>query len=93
MYALETTGVREGVFKVNRRIWTPIVVTPRDEVGAAVRAGMSAGWKNTWAEEKMRKGIWGDYATARVVVSLSPPSRILDLQAWGVLANLVREGG
>ncbi|TBU44365.1 hypothetical protein BD309DRAFT_40979 [Dichomitus squalens] len=59
VYVLETTGVREGLLKVNKRIPTPIVVTPRDEI---------------------RKGIWGEYATARVVLSI-PDVPVLPLFA------------
>ncbi|KAI1791024.1 hypothetical protein LXA43DRAFT_448963 [Ganoderma leucocontextum] len=78
LYAIDTTGVRRGKFKVNKKVHTPIMVLPKDEAGVGVRMGLGAGvgpgsytrWKNVWAEEKIRKGIWGEYATARVMVSI-----------------------
>ncbi|PIL37726.1 hypothetical protein GSI_01420 [Ganoderma sinense ZZ0214-1] len=80
LYAIETTGVRRGVFKANRKVHTPIAVLPKDDVGVGVRMGLGeraglgshTGWKNVWAEEKIREGFWGEleHATARVMVSI-----------------------
>ncbi|KAI1782553.1 hypothetical protein LXA43DRAFT_905447 [Ganoderma leucocontextum] len=78
LYAINTTGVRRGKFKVNKKVHTPIMVLPKDEAGVGVRMGLGAGvgpgsytrWKDVWAEEKIRKGIWGEHATARVMASI-----------------------
>ena len=84
LYAIDTTGVRRGKFKVNKKIHTPIMALPKDDVGVGVRMGLGEGvgpgsytrWKNVWAEEKIRKGLWGEHATARVMVRL-PSSKVL----------------
>ncbi|PIL37736.1 hypothetical protein GSI_01430 [Ganoderma sinense ZZ0214-1] len=88
LYAIDTTGVRRGKFKANRKVHMPIMVLPKDDVGVGVRMGLGEGagpgsytrWKNVWAEEKIRKGFWGEHATARVMVSI-PDVPVLPLFA------------
>ena len=74
LYSVTATGVRPGRFKANKKVKAPIAVLPKDEVGAARRAGSTAGWKVVHTEEAMRKGLWSAYANARVEVRTPPVS-------------------
>ena len=72
LYSVTAVGVRPGTFQMNRRIRTPLVILPMDQLGMQVRRTLpSASFRMVYAEEKMRRGLWGDYATARVEVRLS----------------------
>ena len=71
LYSVTAVGVRPGTFQMNRRIRTPLVILPMDQLGMQVRRTLpSASFRMVYAEEKMRRGLWGDYATARVEVRL-----------------------
>ncbi|KAI0658714.1 hypothetical protein C8Q70DRAFT_183606 [Cubamyces menziesii] len=71
-YWLSAVGVRSGALQRNRRVRLPIAVVQRDIVGAGLRAKLSAmaqgvdyGWRIDRAESKIRRGLWGDYATVK----------------------------
>lgn len=76
LYAIDTTGIRRGKFKVNKKVHSPLMALPKDDAGVGVRLRLGEGvgpgsctrWKNVWAEERIRKGFWGEHATARVMV-------------------------
>ncbi|TBU44361.1 hypothetical protein BD309DRAFT_40826 [Dichomitus squalens] len=71
LYSVTVVGVRSGTFQMNRRIRVPLVVLPRDVHGMQVRQAIpSSGFRTVYVEEKIRRGLWGDYATARVEFSL-----------------------
>ncbi|KAM5542508.1 hypothetical protein V8D89_003967 [Ganoderma adspersum] len=79
LYSVTAVGVRPGTFQMNRRIRNPLVILPMDQLGMQVRRTMSsASFRMVYAEEKMRRGLWGDYATARVEFSI-PDVRVLPL--------------
>ncbi|KAI0364610.1 hypothetical protein BV20DRAFT_974265 [Pilatotrama ljubarskyi] len=78
IYSLTAVGVRPGAFKSNRRIQQPLAVVQRDDVGANVREQLAAlavtgaepPWRTEAKEKKMRRGMWGDYATVNVQWSI-----------------------
>ncbi|KAM5542507.1 hypothetical protein V8D89_003966 [Ganoderma adspersum] len=70
-YSVAAVGVRKGALTVNKRHLIPLPILPRDEVGAAVKdAYASHGWKTFTAEDKIRKGLWGDYSKVHVELAL-----------------------
>ncbi len=84
LYSVTAVGVRPGTFQMNRRIRAPLVILPTDQLGMQVRRTIpSARFRTICAEEKMRRGLWGDYATARVEVRLfqCPSRRVLRTRA------------
>ena len=60
------------MLNANRNHVVPIAVLPRDEVGVRVKEGSVRGevhgWQTKRKEEKIRKGLWGEYATVEVEV-------------------------
>ncbi|KAI0328194.1 hypothetical protein GY45DRAFT_1326605 [Cubamyces sp. BRFM 1775] len=71
-YSLIAVGARAGALNQNRRVRVPLAVVQRDVVGAALRRKFSAAandaeipWKVGRAEEKIRRGLWGDYAVVQ----------------------------
>ncbi|KAI0355527.1 hypothetical protein OH77DRAFT_333492 [Trametes cingulata] len=78
IYSLTAVGVRPGAFKSNRRIQQPLAVVPRDDVGVNVReqlaalaaAGAEPPWRTEVKQKRIRRGIWGDYATVKVQWSI-----------------------
>ncbi|KAI0355531.1 hypothetical protein OH77DRAFT_1425041 [Trametes cingulata] len=78
MYSFTAVGVRPGAFQFNRRIRQPLAVVQKDDVGMSVReqltalasAGAEQSWKIQTREEKIRRGLWGDYATVNVLWSM-----------------------
>ncbi|KAI0638684.1 hypothetical protein C8Q77DRAFT_1154294 [Trametes polyzona] len=77
-YAVSAVGVRPGALKFNRRVNAPIALVPKDTQGAALRekliaaasTGIPLPWRTELKEEKMRRGLWGDYATAQVELKI-----------------------
>ncbi|RPD67563.1 hypothetical protein L226DRAFT_499814 [Lentinus tigrinus ALCF2SS1-7] len=72
-YALTAVGVRKGLLNFNKKYYTPIAVLPRDDVGAKIREDAQREvrpWKKYEREERIRKGLWGDYAKVKVELSL-----------------------
>ncbi|KAI0691288.1 hypothetical protein C8T65DRAFT_670562 [Cerioporus squamosus] len=72
-YALSAVGVRKGVLNFNRKYYIPIAVLPKDELGAKIRENAEPevrGWKKHVREERIRKGLWGEYAKVKVELSL-----------------------
>ncbi|KAH9854831.1 hypothetical protein C2E23DRAFT_893725 [Lenzites betulinus] len=73
-YALTAVGVRPGALQFNRRISVPLVVVPADHAGVAVREKLTATaasggtyeWNAAYKEEKIRRGLWGEYSTVQV---------------------------
>ncbi|PIL37729.1 hypothetical protein GSI_01423 [Ganoderma sinense ZZ0214-1] len=79
LYSVTAVGVRPGTFQMNRRVRTPLVILPMDQLGMQVRRAMpSASFRTVYVEEKMRRGLWGDYGTARIEFSF-PDVRVLPL--------------
>ncbi|KAI0364609.1 hypothetical protein BV20DRAFT_974263 [Pilatotrama ljubarskyi] len=78
MYSLTVVGVRPGTFQSNRRIRRPLAVVQKDDVGANVRqqlvtlatAGAEPQWGTIRKAERIRRGLWGDYATVDVQFSI-----------------------
>ncbi|KAJ7072748.1 hypothetical protein C8F01DRAFT_1076634 [Mycena amicta] len=74
-YSLEVVGQRAGLFRFNRRIRRVIPIIPAANPAQMVlkeslMQGWSGGWKTHAREDKLRRGIWGDYAHSR---SKAPP--------------------
>ncbi|OBZ65614.1 hypothetical protein A0H81_14404 [Grifola frondosa] len=67
-YMIQVIGVR-GIFHLDRIIKRPLAVVQPDPRGAELRLELHAGWRGEWGrrnqEEKIRKGIWGDYSTVK----------------------------
>ncbi|KAI0757927.1 hypothetical protein C8Q74DRAFT_1319879 [Fomes fomentarius] len=62
-YALTAVGVRNGLLNFDRKYLTPLA-RARGEVHA---------WRTQTKAERIRKGLWGDYAKVEVEVELSLP--------------------
>ncbi|KAI0328193.1 hypothetical protein GY45DRAFT_1338282 [Cubamyces sp. BRFM 1775] len=84
-YWLSAVGVRSGALHRNRRVRLPIAVVQRDIAGAGLRAKLSAmaqgadcGWRVGSAEGKIRRGLWGDYATVKAELRI-PDANICPL--------------
>ncbi|KAI0793699.1 hypothetical protein C8Q74DRAFT_1445288 [Fomes fomentarius] len=73
-YGLTAVGVRKGVLNANRKHVVPLAVVPQDAVGLRVKEGSGRGvvhgWRTKRKEERIRKGLWGDYAKVEVEISL-----------------------
>ncbi|KAH9884969.1 hypothetical protein C8Q73DRAFT_718671 [Cubamyces lactineus] len=76
-YTLIAVCVRPGALQRHHRVYVPLAVAGRDSMGIAAReklAAIAAGAQDLWrvyhAEEKIRKGLWGDYATVQVDLRL-----------------------
>ncbi|KAJ6582159.1 hypothetical protein B0H19DRAFT_1061605 [Mycena capillaripes] len=70
-YSLEVLGHRTRFFRLNRRIRRLISVVPaasQEQLLAkeVLRQGWNGPWRDITHEEKLRRGIWGDYSHARV---------------------------
>ncbi|KAJ7350650.1 hypothetical protein DFH08DRAFT_862029 [Mycena albidolilacea] len=70
-YALEVEGKRDGFYRINRRIRRLISVVPAaSQEQLLARESLRQGWNGPWRsftqEEKLRKGIWGEYSRAYV---------------------------
>ena len=77
-YSLTAVGVRQGLFHLNRNVRMPLAVVPKDSVGireleklptsASGHAYEFIPMRTLCKEDKIRRGLWGDYATVRVEV-------------------------
>ncbi|KAI0832908.1 hypothetical protein BC628DRAFT_1415138 [Trametes gibbosa] len=73
-YAVTAVGVRPGLLHANRRISLPLVVVPADGAGVVAREKLAAiaasggayEWNAAYKEEKIRRGLWGEYSTVQV---------------------------
>ncbi|KAI0328202.1 hypothetical protein GY45DRAFT_1018697 [Cubamyces sp. BRFM 1775] len=80
-YSLTAVGVRQGLFHLNRNVRMPLAVVPKDSVGireleklptsASGHAHDYVHMRTLWKEDKIRRGLWGDYATVRVEWSIA----------------------
>ncbi|KAJ7876081.1 hypothetical protein B0H14DRAFT_2342939 [Mycena olivaceomarginata] len=80
-YALEVEGKRDGLYRINRRIRRLISVVPAASqeqplTRESLRQGWNGPWKSFTQEEKLRKGIWGEYSRAYF--------RIADMAAYPI---------
>ncbi|KAJ6478046.1 hypothetical protein C8R47DRAFT_1139217, partial [Mycena vitilis] len=74
-YSLEVVGTRAGFFRINRRIRRLISVVPaasQEQLLAkeSLRQGWNGPWRDIIQEEKLRKGIWGEYSRARAKLTI-----------------------
>ncbi|KAF8194783.1 hypothetical protein K438DRAFT_1719540 [Mycena galopus ATCC 62051] len=74
-YSISVVGSRHGLFHANRRIRKIFSVIPAAtgyELSAheALRQGWNGPWKSIVNNRKMRRGIFGDYADAKVELML-----------------------
>ncbi|KAI9059986.1 hypothetical protein FKP32DRAFT_1595734 [Trametes sanguinea] len=84
-YTLTVVGIRPAIPHNERRIHIPIVVVPRDSSasvnvktrlpGTGVLADPTP-WKTERAEKRIRRGLWGQYATAQVQITLPDVSAL-----------------
>ncbi|KAJ3012024.1 hypothetical protein NUW54_g1991 [Trametes sanguinea] len=84
-YTLTVVGVRPAIPHNERRIHIPLVVVPRDSsVSVDVKnrlPGMGVladpiPWKTERVEKRIRRGIWAQYATAQVQITLPDVSAL-----------------
>ena len=70
-YVVQVVGTREK--KVVKKIQRPIPVLPVYPEGVRLREQLRLGWTGEWKgyefSNKIRKGLWGDYATVSAMVS------------------------
>ncbi|KAH9939401.1 uncharacterized protein BXZ73DRAFT_99606 [Epithele typhae] len=80
-YSLTAVGLsRQGLLNVNKQHCVPLTVVPKDDFGTSLIQGWVAqGWQTFSKEERIRKGLWGEYST--VFVQLDLPNRILPLSS------------
>ncbi|KAF7289346.1 Arrestin-N domain-containing protein [Mycena indigotica] len=74
-YSLEVVGDRPGMFKFNRRIRRAISIVPAATPRQLLtRESLLQTWTGAWKpwvrEEKLRRGIWGDYSHARATFTM-----------------------
>ncbi|KAI0658706.1 hypothetical protein C8Q70DRAFT_1054840 [Cubamyces menziesii] len=72
-YTLVAVCVKPGAVQRYQRVYVPLAVAGKDTTGVAAReklsaiaAGAQGLWRVHHAEENIRKGLWGDYATVEV---------------------------
>ncbi|KAI0684324.1 hypothetical protein C8Q76DRAFT_804011 [Earliella scabrosa] len=70
LYSITATATRQGAFALNKKVRTPIVVVQKDTAGSVLRAEPQTEWRRAHKEEKLRKGLWGEYSTAWVELSV-----------------------
>ena len=71
-YALTAVGVRKGLLSLNKRHCHPLAVVPKDQLGKRLKADLAVhGWKTFSKEERIRKGLWGEYSKVTVEVRLA----------------------
>ncbi|OJT10309.1 hypothetical protein TRAPUB_13177 [Trametes pubescens] len=81
-YAITAVGTRSGALHLNRRARVSLAVVPKDAMGVGIRekfalmaaTGTDTEWRTERREEKMRRGLWGDYATAQVELQVPKTS-------------------
>ncbi|KAJ6606605.1 hypothetical protein DFH09DRAFT_897028 [Mycena vulgaris] len=68
-YAIEVVADRPGIFKFNRRIASVFSLvppaSPQDLAFQQFLQGWSGEWKAVVHEDKIRRGIWGDYSIVK----------------------------
>ncbi|KAJ7871521.1 hypothetical protein B0H14DRAFT_218794 [Mycena olivaceomarginata] len=69
-YAIEVVADRPGIFKRNRRIASVFpVVPPAAPQDVAIQQFLLQGWSGEWKavvhEDRIRRGIWGDYSVVK----------------------------
>ncbi|KAI0641603.1 hypothetical protein C8Q79DRAFT_919106 [Trametes meyenii] len=76
-YSVTAVGVRPGALQFNRRVRVPLALVQKDEDAhqarakfTALAAGDEGRWRTDFKEEKIRRGLWGDYATVQVQLSI-----------------------
>ncbi|TBU42929.1 hypothetical protein BD309DRAFT_961800 [Dichomitus squalens] len=70
-YSVTAVGVRKGLFHFNKRHRVPLAVLPKDDRGALMKeAYVTTGWKTFTKEEKIRRGLWGEYSTVHVELAI-----------------------
>ncbi|RPD55390.1 hypothetical protein L227DRAFT_510130 [Lentinus tigrinus ALCF2SS1-6] len=73
LYSITTTGVRPGALAKPWKQYTPIMVVSRDEASSILTQPLHSPdftWRTEHKEKKVRKGLWGDYATVKIEVCL-----------------------
>ncbi|KAI0697066.1 hypothetical protein C8T65DRAFT_729501, partial [Cerioporus squamosus] len=73
LYSLTTVAVRPGGSTKPWKQHTPIVVVPRDDVSPLLTQSLASTatvWRTAHKEKKVRKKLWGDYATVRIELSI-----------------------
>ncbi|KAI0741772.1 hypothetical protein C8Q80DRAFT_1110257 [Daedaleopsis nitida] len=70
-YSVTAVGVRKGR-RINKRHQVTFAVLPLDKVGARIKAaGETHGWKKFNREERIRKGLFGEYSKVEVELALA----------------------
>ena len=74
-YSVEVVGDRPGFLQFKKRVMRPIPVLPPSVIGAQLRNSLRDGWggdMRTWrAGKNIRKGIWGDFSSVAMLVSIT----------------------
>ncbi|OJT10307.1 hypothetical protein TRAPUB_13175 [Trametes pubescens] len=78
LYAISAVGVRPGTFNSNHRVRVPLAIVPADPAGVLIREKLNTirsvesevGWRTEWNEAKIRRGLWGEYSTVQVLLSI-----------------------
>ncbi|KAI0364559.1 hypothetical protein BV20DRAFT_1125540 [Pilatotrama ljubarskyi] len=79
MYSITAVGVRPGTLSFNRRIRQPLAIVQKDDgpgiiarkqLATLAATGEEPSWRTELKEEKIRRGLWGDYATVEVRCSI-----------------------
>jgi len=73
-YTVEAVGVRKRPSQVNRRVKHVFAVLPADPAGFQDLLLLKAGWTGPWSltekTRQLRRGLWGEYSTAKVQVKM-----------------------
>lgn len=75
-YTVALVGKRPRL-RLNRRVLSPFPVLPHHAQGAGIRSAlnMPGGWSGDWTkirrQNKIRRGLWGEYATVEGTVRIS----------------------
>ena len=70
-YYLEAVGKRSGMH-FSKKDLIPFPVLPPSSLGSQLKGTLDQGWRGPWKtvelEKEMRRGLWGEYAHAKVTV-------------------------
>ncbi|KAI0832909.1 hypothetical protein BC628DRAFT_1335882 [Trametes gibbosa] len=77
-YAVIAVGVRPGALRLNRRVHAAFPLVPKDTPGVSLReklslmavTGEDVNWRSEAKEEKIRRGLWGDYSTVQAELKI-----------------------
>ncbi|KAH9854833.1 hypothetical protein C2E23DRAFT_815827 [Lenzites betulinus] len=77
-YAVTAVGVRPGALRLNQRVNAAFPLVPKDTAGVSVReklalmaiTGEGVDWRTEAKEEKIRRGLWGEYSTVRAELKI-----------------------